>query len=150
MYQRYRLRRKRDRSVKKAREQRSTFKEGRRLNYPVVLSRKGRGVEIQTRQAPLLERRYKVPAFRFPLIGLRSQRQLTEIGGQTDPGRILREIKDSLQSIPGVRSVCQARSLRRRILFGSRVAGLNIRRSPGRGGTYRRTVDSNTSCEKVR
>lgn len=155
MYRLYRLHRKSDKHInlKRARGTSPLLKKVRRSNYPTVISGiRERGVVSRTRQAPVLARRPFTPRppSRFPIIGLRSVREDKWSGGQTDPGRILREIKDSLTQIPGVRSVCQARGLRRRILFGSRVAGRNIRRSPGRGGTYRRTADSSTTCEKVK
>lgn len=46
--------------------------------------------------------------------------------------------------------VCARRARRREHLFRIQIAGRNRRRSPGRGGTYRRTLDSLTTCRKVR
>lgn len=43
-------------------------------------------------------------------------------------------------------SICRRRSDRRRLLFQNNIAGTNLRKSPGSGGTYIRTPDSQTSC----
>ena len=43
-------------------------------------------------------------------------------------------------------SLCQTRSERRVALFQLRIAGKGLRRSPGRGGTYRRTDSSQVTC----
>lgn len=41
---------------------------------------------------------------------------------------------------------CIRRKMRRRVMFAFRFAGLNRRRSPGRGGSYRRTQSSSWRC----
>jgi len=43
-------------------------------------------------------------------------------------------------------SVCGKRSVRRTMLFVNGVAGFGKRRSPGRGGTYYRSSESETTC----
>lgn len=43
-------------------------------------------------------------------------------------------------------NLCGRRSDRRRILFQNKIAGNNLRKSPGNGGTYNRTPESQTSC----
>lgn len=50
----------------------------------------------------------------------------------------------------GYVTVCQKREDRRESLFALGVAGHGRRRSPGQGGSYRRTQDSNIVCKKVR
>lgn len=42
--------------------------------------------------------------------------------------------------------ICRARRLRKAILFALKVAGKNRRRSPGRGGGYKRSEYSNIKC----
>lgn len=42
--------------------------------------------------------------------------------------------------------VCGRRQIRKEVLFANRIAGRNQRNSPGRGGTYKRTEESKTSC----
>lgn len=152
----YRLRRKPDRKkhtiLKRAGEQKLLPRKVPRSNYPLSLSGiRKRGVEFRLDKSSGMARRpfllFRRSASRLPLIGLRSQHTLLGNGGQTDPGNILRGIREGvLNKIPAVRSVCQARHERRRVLFASRVAGPRLRRSPGSGGTYKRTVDSETSC----
>lgn len=85
---------------------------------------------------------------RLPILGLRSQRKL--IG---DPlvvsGNSLRNQVDELHSYYRVLSepsVCRKRAVRQQVLFAKDVAGR--RRSPGRGGTYRRTERSNETCSQ--
>lgn len=43
-------------------------------------------------------------------------------------------------------TICGKRKDRRHILFSTKIAGLNLHKSPGNGGTYNRTLDSQTSC----
>lgn len=83
---------------------------------------------------------------RFPLLGIRAAYRANTLDVQTIPRGIRFGVPDF---VPAVKSVCQSRATRRRILFGSRVAGPNKRLSPGRGGTYKRTVDSETSCRRL-
>lgn len=52
--------------------------------------------------------------------------------------------------IKGYRTVCQKRSERREQLFAMGTAGTGRRRSPGQGGSYKRTEDSQISCKRVR
>lgn len=44
-------------------------------------------------------------------------------------------------------NVCQTRATRRAVLFAAQIAGKKGR-SPGKGGTYKRTPESNISCER--
>lgn len=109
-----------------------------------------RGIRIAYEQRPVVVRRL-LKANRLPLVGIRSQ--IDRIGSSMVKNVLPQEINwlaDQLKGVPAVRSVCQARHQRRRMLFKIGVAGTNKRLSPGRGGTYRRTVDSETSCKKVR
>lgn len=41
---------------------------------------------------------------------------------------------------------CIGRKVRRNVLFANKIAGRNRRRSPGTGGTYRRTEQSKVGC----
>lgn len=59
--------------------------------------------------------------------------------GRTSP------LLDIPQSNPK-QNLCGRRSDRRRILFQNKIAGNNLRKSPGNGGTYNRTPESQTSC----
>ncbi len=43
-------------------------------------------------------------------------------------------------------SVCQARAIRQGVLFATGIAGK--KKSPGKGGTYKRTATSSISCER--
>lgn len=48
--------------------------------------------------------------------------------------------------LPGKVAFCIRRKLRRQALFAFKVAGRNRRRSPGRGGSYRRNQSSSWRC----
>lgn len=50
----------------------------------------------------------------------------------------------------GTRSVCSIRYQRRKTLFSIGVAGRNRRKSPGAGGTYKRTHESYFTCRRKR
>lgn len=50
----------------------------------------------------------------------------------------------------GYRTVCQKRSERREQLFRMGISGPGRRRSPGQGGSYKRTEGSQIVCRKVR
>lgn len=107
------------------------------------------------REFPSSQARGYLRMKRLPLLGLRSQQVASEaIGFDSMMKNIaldLREIKDPLlRKIPAKHSVCAERSKRRSVLFARRVAGKGFRRSPGHGGTYRRTIESDTSCERSR
>lgn len=78
--------------------------------------------------------------------------------------RVLRNVlehsvDDILQDIPKIElfkkedwrppaklNVCSQRDDRRRALFALRVAGYGLKRSPGKGGSYKRKVESTQSC----
>lgn len=65
------------------------------------------------------------------------------------PQEIPRQSVDILKSMQMVgqkyRPFCKKRKQRKEVLFALKVAG-HKGRSPGRGGGYRRTIDSNYSC----
>lgn len=61
----------------------------------------------------------------------------------------LKVIGDQKQT-KGYRTVCQRRSERRESLFAMGIAGSGRRRSPGQGGSYKRTEGSQIICKKVR
>lgn len=95
----------------------------------------------------------KFKANRLPLIGLRSQARIDYTGrlktrGELYPGR--NALFSNLRETPGTRSICEQRAQRREHLFRVGIAGPNRRRSPGRGGHYRRTQDSYYSCKTYR
>lgn len=46
------------------------------------------------------------------------------------------------------RHVCDDRRKRREVLFSNRVAGSGRRRSPGKFGKYKRTLESEMSCKR--
>lgn len=50
----------------------------------------------------------------------------------------------------GYRTVCKKRDERREQLFAMGIAGSGRRRSPGQGGSYKRTEGSQISCKRVR
>ncbi|UOF77151.1 hypothetical protein [Microviridae sp.] len=135
-------------SRKRPREQRS-YPLVRRSRIPQVtlldrISMTPRGMRPLGAQRVSLVLRH-IKQYRFPLVGYRALRELTP------PYTTLfrsKYIFEDVKQVPAVNSVCQARSLRRRVLFGFQVAGRNKRLSPGRGGTYNRTVDSETSCRR--
>lgn len=52
--------------------------------------------------------------------------------------------------IPGTTTICDRRGARRRALFVHQIAGRGRRKSPGAGGTYHRTPDSQASCREYR
>lgn len=49
-----------------------------------------------------------------------------------------------IREIPGAKSACARRHIRKQVLFAIRIAG--YKRSPGQGGHYRRTENSLTTC----
>lgn len=51
-----------------------------------------------------------------------------------------------LVRLPQRVAFCVRRKIRRQVLFSRKVAGFNRRRSPGRGGGYRRSQSSSWSC----
>lgn len=67
-------------------------------------------------------------------------------GGITDGARVGELVKAG--SIKDIRRafLCGKRQIRKEVLFANRIAGRNQRNSPGRGGTYKRTEESKTSC----
>jgi len=92
------------------------------------------------------------PRKRLPLLGLRSQ-DAAPVGrtyprGELYPGRDA--LFNPLREVPGTKTICQRRSDRRRALFKLHVAGSRKRRSPGSGGSYRRTPDSYYHCRTSR
>ncbi|UOF80222.1 hypothetical protein [Microviridae sp.] len=145
---RWYIRSRKHHSRKRPREQRS-YPLVRRSRIPQVtlLDRPiltPRGMRLTGAQrSALVLRSFK--QYRFPLVGQRVWREHQTPDVQSYPARVL---FDDIKQVPAVNSVCQARSLRRRVLFGFQVAGRNKRRSPGRDGTYNRTVDSETSCRR--
>ncbi len=84
---------------------------------------------------------------RLPIQGIRSQ---------VKTGIIIRKRREELpygsplREIAGTKSICTQRGQRRRRLFSMAIAGKNRRRSPGRGGHYKRTEDSQLHCRTVR
>ncbi len=64
------------------------------------------------------------------------------------PGRIMRRspILGSKGRTPGRRNPCTLRDIRKSVLFTKKLIG-HAGSSPGRKGTYRRTVDSSASCK---
>lgn len=89
---------------------------------------------------------------RLPLFGLRSQRGRVsgrfQQRGDIYPGR--RDLFDPLRKVPGTKTICQIRSERRQHLFKLGIAGRGKRRSPGQGGSYRRTAESYYHCQTIR
>lgn len=86
---------------------------------------------------------------RLPILGLRSQR----INNPTGFGNLLPRLSidlgsafDRVTGIPAKRSLCKIRHLRRIMLFKMGIAGKGKRKSPGTGGTYRRTEESTQHC----
>lgn len=76
---------------------------------------------------------------------------------QHGPFKTLKQIKESIsiKKLAGVDSIpvtpadhihCIKRQVRRSILFSNRIAGHNKHKSPGRGGTYKRTAESKLGC----
>lgn len=51
------------------------------------------------------------------------------------------------KKLRGENDLCKRREERREVLFAVGTAGRGRRRSPGQGGSYRRTEDSNYSCQ---
>lgn len=58
--------------------------------------------------------------------------------------RLFEQFKQLRYKAPARTLVCQQRGVRREVLFAKRVAG--FRRSPGRGGGYRRRPESQYGC----
>lgn len=87
---------------------------------------------------------------RLALLGLRSQAQKVAMRVP----RLSYQVSDVLERlrepVPGVKSVCQRRLDRRQVLFRLGVAGRGRRRSPGSGGHYRRSMESQVTCQEIR
>lgn len=58
------------------------------------------------------------------------------------------EIRDALFHEAAPKSVCQSRAERQAVLFAKKIAG-RPGKSPGKGGTYRRTDTSHITCERT-
>lgn len=106
------------------------------------------------RYTPIIQARAMIRKNRLPLLGLRSQQAFNLSGVESLISNLqidLRETKDRLhRKIPAKHNVCSIRSERRSALFAIRKAGNGFRKSPGKGGSYRRTPDSETTCRKTR
>lgn len=61
-----------------------------------------------------------------------------------------RRLAREMNKVEGTYTICGRRARRREHLFRIGVAGRNRRRSPGRGGSYRRTPDSSYQCRERR
>jgi len=85
---------------------------------------------------------------RLPVIGLRSQR--TKIVHRNvnyeDLYSDVRSIAGPIKNPKGRPSLCHRRHMRKSVLFAMKVAGKGLRRSPGQGGSYRRTSESLVRC----
>ncbi len=80
---------------------------------------------------------------KLPFLGLRSLRVFKK-GSYVPSG--VHKLKKSAKAIESVRKLCRNRKDRRKTLFIRGIAGKNKRRSPGAGGTYKRTPLSEVSC----
>ncbi|AXH78103.1 MAG: hypothetical protein [Microviridae sp.] len=88
---------------------------------------------------------------RLPLLRLSPPRNFFgtfPIGDLFTPDR--RVVRDQVRDISTPHSICQRRSVRRSVLFMNQIAGKGRRKSPGQGGHYRKTDQSEMSCHKVR
>lgn len=99
---------------------------------------------------PLFQRRDKLIS-RIPMLGIRSQYSTSLLSGNLLPYHRslesdLKTIKHKLTTTPSHHSTCETRQKRRQTLFSLKIAGKGKKRSPGTGGTYRKTPDSNTTC----
>lgn len=91
---------------------------------------------------------WKEKLWRLPMLGLRSQvrtDRMRKVQRELPDRHIL---QDSLKDVPAEKSICVRRAERREQLFKMRVAGRGLRRSPGQGGHYRRTENSELSCRR--
>lgn len=102
---------------------------------------------------PNVQFRERLRKERLPLLGLKSQRESKALIAW----RVLKQAKqayrvlqDPLRRMPLTATLCKRRSERREYLFRIKVAGFGRRRSPGAGGSYRRTLDSSYSCVSYR
>lgn len=67
---------------------------------------------------------------------------------QNYPRVVLAPWAQSVSAVKRGALVCGRRQIRREVLFANKISGRNLRRSPGRGGAYRRTEGSNITCSK--
>lgn len=99
----------------------------------------------------VLRDRWERRVWRLPLIGLRSQVRTERMRQRVrDPLGTQKALKDQLRQRDGSKTVCERRAERREQLFKMGIAGKNVRKSPGQGGHYRRTDQSDMVCRKVR
>lgn len=89
------------------------------------------------------------------IIGRRPQERTFRSIKKRDP--YLQSIRDAFRypvqlerKQEGVKTVCQKRDERRETLFSMGIAGINQRKSPGQGGSYKRNKDSQIECKKER
>lgn len=125
---------------------------GLRLNIPRLIALERLSQNLERRRELYQELRPFVRLYpkriqqeRLPLLGLRSQRE-RQLLEQRPPEQFY--YPKLLSSIPGPKSMCERRHIRKGVLFSLRIAGKGLRRSPGKGGSYRRTVESSLSCRR--
>lgn len=97
------------------------------------------------RRQPRVEKR-RIPLVTF----LKRQPSQANVGGQE---RLKQRQKEQQRGIslkmtdkPG--ALCQIRQDRKSALFAQRIAGPGRKLSPGQGGHYQKTVESNISCRR--
>ncbi len=99
---------------------------------------------------PGLFLRQKIKAERYPIIGIRSQRERRKDIKKNElqkTSNLTRHIRDNNQ-VAQHKTVCQRRTRRRSTLFSKGIAGINKRKSPGTRGRYKYTSDSEKSCRR--
>lgn len=112
-----------------------------RFGFGAKPHKKSRGLRKGSRSR--LDRAVSGPAFRFP-----------RFKNVVRP--FLEHVTEDLHQVPAVelfkktpagQSICSRRGERREVLFAGRIAGFRGR-SPGRGGSYKRTPESTTVCRR--
>ncbi len=99
---------------------------------------------------PGLFLRQKIKAERYPIIGIRSQRERRKDikHGYKTINNLTRYFRDTNKLTQNQR-ICRARNTRRITLFSKGIAGYNKTRSPGHFGRYKYTSDSEKSCRRA-
>lgn len=94
-------------------------------------SQPGKALRVIRRAFPIQEVKWKNPAKPSQTFNL------FQPNSKTGKRQILRQTE---------KTPCEARKDRRKVLFAYSIAGKNLRKSPGQGGTYKRTELSKYSC----
>lgn len=115
------------------------------MKSPLILRPLNKRTSIRTKGPILTTREKRV------VIALKKAHTPTNIRSRITAmqryGVTVKDLKDQINQFnPKHHIHCLKRKLRKTVLFSLGIAGKNLSKSPGSGGTYRRTEESNMRC----